>query len=63
MVGLVDLTKKRTILTRRREISIAGRKIIVKENMACDETESNRKRARLELQKKEYFNNCTLDFN
>ena len=35
----------------------------VKKDMACDEMESNRKRARLELQEKGYFNNCTFNFN
>ena len=34
-----------------------------KEGMARDEIESNRKRARLELQEKGYFNNCTSNFN
>ena len=33
------------------------------DDMAFDEMESNGKRARLEMQEKGYFNNCTFDFN
>jgi hypothetical protein len=35
----------------------------VKDDMPCDEMEGNSKMARLELQDKGYFNNCTFNFN